>query len=344
MKRSSFKEWCFLALLLFLFPWAYAQVDAGYEADKRSGSTQCPNPTGSDRYGGINSQGNPLGGFGICQCTSYVAYRLRLNNVKIHKNQTNADELFVNWNWGNTSIHWSDAYKWRDSVGTVGVREDQYPAVGSVAHWNDSAIPGTGHVAYVQHLFTHPNDGRITGIGVMEYNWKLDKKYLYRRIGYGRGKGNTGYPTSFLHFEEKGTDADQTNATCVAGLDKRPSTSNRGSFCWKHTSNSDASCGNASAYYYYDYRTCQKYTVTSSTTPNAAAYCGEINASPSSYPGYTAKISGSNFPESIAPSANGTDFASCPAGSKGIGNSREVSGRLEQPRAKFWRGLDNALN
>ena len=330
MKVSrSLKIWSLFAMLSLLFSAAYADVDAGYEAANGVPGT-CPSGSNTpDAFGGIDSQNNQLQGFYACNCTSYVAYRLRLNDVKLHKNQTGSDELFVNHNWGNTTINWSDAWKWGDDakLDTVGIHKDQYPAVGSVAYWDTDKIPGTGHVAYVQHLFTHPNDGRITGIGVMEYNWSPKFQYRYRRMGHGRGDE---YPTSFLHFEEKGRDADDTNATCVTGLSVKPfEDTHDGSFCWVHNGD-DADCESASEYYYFDYRTCERHNVSSEGNYSPSEYCDRVGSNP----GYTAHI-GNWFPESIAPSANGTDFASCPQGGTGTGNSREVSGRLPKERKKF---------
>lgn len=327
MKLSSLKRWCLLALLLILQPWVHAEYvpDAGYEAAKRSST---PNPTCPTNYDLPGSWGFPT-----CECTSYAAYRLNLNNV-----QHNGVPFANDW---TSSVHFGYAHHWNSAAGDLGIREDNYPAVGSVAYWGTEKVAGTGHVAYVQHLFTHPYDGRLTGIGVMEYNWadckgcNPDHKYRYRRIGTGRK-----WPTSFLHFEEKGTDADKTNATCVT-VPKRPGSAHAGTFCWKHNG-SNAACGSASSYHFYDYRSCQRYAVTSATSPSATEYCAQADTG--AYPGYTARIVLTDFPTSIAPSANGADFASCPSGGTGTGNSREVSGRNLAQRAKLWRSLDSALN
>lgn len=335
--RSSLTRWGLLLLLALVAPFVCAAVDSGYENAKNAAmgwTTQCTAHADDTGPWGGSLNGVPKGGFAACNCTSYVAYRLRLNNVRHN------GELFVNWGWGGTSVHWSHGGLWGDStkLSAVSVRKDNYPAVGSVAQWDVSSTLTYGHVAYVQHIFTHPNDGRITSIGIMEYNWAnpVDHQYRYRRIAHQRGN----YPTNFLHFEEKGTDADNTNATCVTGLASSPPGANAGAFCWKHQSNTNATCESASSYHFYDYRTCTRYDVNSSTSPPASQYCQQVGNNP----GYTIRISGTSFPESIAPSANGTDFASCPAGSTGTGNSREVSGRLPPHRAKFWHGLDNVLN
>lgn len=218
---------------MLIAPLACAAVDAGYEAAKRpSGQSNptCPtNPNLADSWGFTIS---------TCECVSYAAYRLNLNNVRRN------NVLFGNDAWGT---HFGYAYQWNGAAIATGIREDQYPAVGSVAHWTKKQANGrgfdpNGHVAYVQHIFTHPNDGRITSIGIMEYNYS-DHRYTYRKLAHGRGN----YPTSFLHFEEKGTDADKTNATCVTGLASSPSGANAGAFCWKHQSNTNASCGSATS-------------------------------------------------------------------------------------------------
>ena len=307
MKWRSLTKWCFLALFLFAQPHAYADVDVGYEAANNVPGT-CPD----------HKNETDVWGFAACNCTSYVAYRLRLNDVRRN------GLLFTNTSWG---VQWSDAWKWGDDakLQTVGVRKDQYPAVGSIAYWSTAKIRGTGHVAYVQHLFTHPDDGRIVGIGIMEYN-DVSFRYTYRWLGHGRGE----YPSSFLHFEEKGRDADTTNVTCVSGLSASPPGSHAGSFCWKHNG-SDAKCEHASSYSYFDYRSCQKYTVTQQTNPSASSYCSHVGTNP----GYTVHL-GNWFPEPIDPTVKGTDFATCDsAGSTSKGNSRVVSGRFPDKRRQF---------
>lgn len=304
---------------------AYATGDAGYEAAKRpSGSSNPTCPSGGDL---VDSWG-----FIICNCTSYVAYRLRLNDVK------HSGTLFHNTRWG---VQWSDAHTWRTKVGQFNIREDQYPAVGSVAHWKrkvDGGIGPVGHVAYVQHLFTNKISGKLDAVGLMEYNANDDRKYQYRKIYPGRGVGDKGWPNSFLHFEEKGRDADATNVTCVTGLDKstyKPSGANDGTFCWKHSSNTNASCSGASAHYYFDYRTCTKHTVSSS-------YCSGVT---NSLPGYTAKIGSSGFPRPIDPAVEKTDFAFCDGSTSAAeGTSRLVSGRNPKERARFWEEVQPVLD
>lgn len=334
MSLCSLKKWCLLLLLMSVHSMAFADADAGYEAAKGVSGTCPTNANQSDIFGDNNPNNSQSNGFAACNCTSYVAYRLRLNDVCLERDNNGAcvngsNGLFANY-WGSSpTVHWGYAYEWGDDakLDTVGIHKDQYPAVGSVAYWDTDKIPGTGHVAYVQHLFTHPNDGRITGIGVMEYNWSPKFQYRYRRMGHGRGDE---YPTSFLHFEEKGRDADDTNATCVTGLSVKPfEDTHDGSFCWVHNGD-DADCESASEYYYFDYRTCERHNVSSEGNYSPSEYCDRVGSNP----GYTAHI-GNWFPESIAPSANGTDFASCPQGGTGTGNSREVSGRLPKERKKF---------
>jgi surface antigen len=317
--KGSLKICGLLVVVPLSFSIAHADVDAGYEA--ANGNGQCP----------LNGNDHGPWGFALCNCTSYVAYRLRLNNVRL--GDGSKDDLFSN-TWGNSHFSFGDAGAWNDSakLSAAGIHEDKYPAVGSVAHWNavGSGPMRFGHVAYVQHIFTHPDDGRLTSFGIMEYNYNAFQ-YTYRRIGAGRGDGSS---VTFLHFEAKGNDANipgsstATNVTCVAGLPStsRPGGASNGSFCWKHNG-SDAKCENASAYYYFDYRHCQKYTV-------SKEYCGAVS---SSNPGYTAHL-GNWFPEPIDSKAKGNDFATCDsAGSVSRGASREVSGRLPAKRMAFLR-------
>lgn len=319
--RSPLTKWGLPPFLALVATLVYAAVDQGYENAKRASGQS--NPTCPTNHGLTD-----VWGFFTCECTSYVAYRLNLNDVRHN------GVLFKN-SW-TSGVTYSNAYNWNNAAATMGIREDQYPAVGSVAHWE--SVAGTGHVAYVQHLFTNPADGRLDAIGVMEYNWanagqSPDHQYRYRKIGTGRGKGSK-WPDSFLHFEEKGRDADNTNVTCVAGLDKsayKPSGANAGTFCWKHASNSNATCSGASAHYYFDYRTCTKHTVSSS-------YCSGVT---SSLPGYTAKI-GSGFPRPIDPTVEKTDFAFCDGStSSAQGTSNLVSGRTPKERTIFWRDITN---
>lgn len=308
VKHRSLTKWCFAALLLFFLPWVHAQVDQGYEDAKRApgqSNPTCPtSPNLADSWGFTVS---------TCECTSYVAYRLNLNEVK------HGGVLFKN-NW-TSGVHFGHAYNWAVAAASVGVRVDQFPAVGSVAHWGiDEIAGGFGHVAYVQHIFTHRADGRLDGIGIMEYNIKKHR-YTYRRIGV-RDKG---YPRRFLHFEEKGRDADKTNVTCVSGVGGAD-----GSFCWEHNG-STVECNSGSAHYYFNYRTCQKQSTNSS-------FCSALNTNR----GYKAWLpSGdSSFPEPIDPQARGNDFAFCaPGQSTASGTSNNVSGRTAEARSKLWRKL-----
>jgi surface antigen len=281
---------------------AYAEVDAGYEAAKGGGS--CPDE------GTYTPPHYDPWGFVRCNCTSYVAYRLRLNNVRIDPNNQNS-ELFDN-TWGPNSFYFGYARDWNDGAVTAGIRIDQYPAIGAVAHW-EKVGRGTGHVSYVQRLYTNENDGRLVSFDLVEYNWPADLKYHSRNVSVGE----SGQPERFLHFEAMGRDANipgsdtATNVTCVTGLSVKPSGAHDGAFCWKH-SGSDADCGDASAYYYFDYQTCQKYTVSSS-------YCSSVGSNR----GYIAHI-GNGFPEPIDPAHRGNGFAACDAfGTVGYGGASE---------------------
>lgn len=319
--RSPLTKWGLALLLALLSTFVYAAVDQGYE-DANGVPGTCP--TNGSAY-------TDAWGFSACNCTSYVAYHLRLNNVRHN------GVLFGNTAW--SGIQWSNANLWNDStkLNNAGVRSDKYPAVGSVAHWNanENGAAAAGHVAYVQHLFTSPNDGKLTHIGVMEYNI-TPHQYTYRKIGVGR----TNYPGRFLHFEEKGTDADNTNATCVSGLSSRPSAANVGTFCWKHDGG-NASCISGTDHHHYDYRTCAKHPVTSSTTPSKSTLCNETTTI-SGTTGYTAWIT-TGFPKAIDDTVNGIDFAMCQSGYWASGTSLAVSGRLKAPRNKLWRDLSNSV-
>lgn len=272
-EKGSLKKCGLFVVLLLSFSTAYAEVDAGYEAAKRPSGWY--NPTCPKDYDSSDSWG-----FFTCECTSYVAYRLNLNGV-----------LFSD-SWGNTV--WGGGGTWNDPAKLIasGVRQDQYPAVGSVA--NDTR---SGHEAYVQRLYTRNADGQLAFIDLAEYNYctPLCHTYDSRHISIG----GSGYPTSFLHFEEFGRDAATTNATCVTGI-APPSGAHAGQFCWVHNG-SNAACNNASAYYYYDYQTCQKYPVNRQN-------CASVGTNS----GYIVHI-GNWFPEPIDP-AQRDGFAMCDVG------------------------------
>ncbi len=274
-----------------LFSTVHAAVDNGYETANGVPGT-CPINADvlNDVFGGTGN------GFAACNCTSYTAYRLRLNDVK-----DNNGNVFTNWGWmGNANLHFGNAGHWKDAADTAGIRIDDYPAIGAVAHWEKAG--GTGHVAYVQRLYTNENDGRLVSFDLVEYNWPADRKYHSRNVSVG----GPGYPERFLHFEAKGRDANipgsdtATNVTCVTGLSVKPSGAHDGAFCWKHNG-SNANCGSASAYYYFDYQTCRKYEAGSS-------YCSSVGNNR----GYTVHI-GSGFPEPIDPAHRGHGFAACGA-------------------------------
>ncbi len=323
MKSGSLKKYALFLFLILANSAAFAEVDAGYEGANEVPGT-CPS-----HYNETDAWG-----FAGCNCTSYVAYRLRINNVRIDPGNQDS-ELFDN-TWGSSKIRFGYAFEWSSGAIKAGIRKDQYPAVGSVAYWDEKSIPDTGHVAYVQHLFINKMSGKLDAIGIMEYNWAdcercgPDHKYRYRKIYPGRGK----WPTAFLHFEEKGRDKDDTNVTCVAGLDKsayKPSGAHDGTFCWKHKSNSDSSCDSAPNRYYFDYQTCVRHPVGSS-------YCDGIT---DDLPGYTAKI-GSGFPEPIDPAVKKSDFAFCDGTTASAeGTSNLIAGRTAKERAKFWRDTAN---
>lgn len=288
MRRCSLKKSVLFLALFVPFLAVHAAVDNGYEVSNNIAGT-CP----------VNKDVQPdAWGFAACNCTSYVAYRLNLNNVRLNGNGV----LFKNdWTGG---VHFGYAYHWNDAAADVGIREDSYPAIGAVAHWEKAG--GTGHVAYVQRLYTSETDGRLTRIDVVEYNWPADRKYHTNHDYESLSVGGPGYPERFLHFEAMGRDANipgsdtATNVTCVTGLSVKPSGAHDGVFCWKHDGN-NAKCENASAYYYFDYQTCRKYEVGSS-------YCSSVGNNR----GYTVHI-GSGFPEPIDSAHRGHGFAACGA-------------------------------
>jgi surface antigen len=167
----------FLSTLVVFCESSEADVDSGYESSKRVSGT-CPDGSVMNKTDAWN--------FAACNCTSYVAYRLNLNGVKDFNNQ-----------YGGV-LKWSDARYWDDSdrAGRANVLVDQYPAVGSVAHWNayEGNALGAGHVAYVYKVNVH-GDGSLSSIEVAEYNWIGSGLYGIRTLTPGTSE----YPGRFLH-------------------------------------------------------------------------------------------------------------------------------------------------
>jgi surface antigen len=239
-------RWLMTFLGLMFFSWGVlADLDSGYEQAKKI-SGLCSDP-------GVKDQMPDAWRFAACNCTSYVAYRLNLNGVKDFNNQ-----------YGGVP-KWSDAHYWDDSdrAGRANVLVDQYPAVGSVAHWNagEGGASIYGHVAYVYKINVH-GDGSLSSIEVAEYNKANDGLYGIRTLT----PGTSGYPGRFLHFEEK-VNGDKPNATCVTNAQNLPG--GYGPFCWIHGQYSSV-CEHATKWYYFDQANNKFYTLSASSCPPQA--------------------------------------------------------------------------
>ncbi|QQR77987.1 MAG: CHAP domain-containing protein [Candidatus Moraniibacteriota bacterium] len=219
-----------------------AELDSGYEQAKKV-SGLCPS----------NHDQPDAWNFAVCNCTSYVAYRLNLSGVQFTNQYGGVAK------WGNANL-WDDS----DRAGMVGIRIDQYPAVGSVAQWN-SYEPGAGsvgHVAFVYKINVH-SDGSLASVEIAEYNGKGDWLYQTRTLIPGENK----YPGRFLHFEDK-VGGDISRATCITKDARALPGDGYCPFCWVHGQYS-ALCEHATNWYYFDQKNGKFYTLSSSSCPTS---------------------------------------------------------------------------
>jgi surface antigen len=105
------------------------------------------------------SYGDPWG-FALRNCTSFVAWRLRM---------TNGLGDFENHFGG---VHWGNAAQWNEAATQLGYLADDVPAVGAVAQTDDGPH---GHVAWVSAV----GDGTVT---VEEYNMAVAGGYDVRTV------------------------------------------------------------------------------------------------------------------------------------------------------------------
>lgn len=105
------------------------------------------------------SYGDPWG-FALRNCTSFVAWRLRM---------TNGLADFDNYFGG---VHWGNAAHWDRAAARLGYLVDDVPAVGAVAQSDHGA---KGHVAWVESV----GDGTVT---VEEYNYAVAGGYDVRTV------------------------------------------------------------------------------------------------------------------------------------------------------------------
>ncbi len=105
------------------------------------------------------SYGDPWG-FALRNCTSFVAWRLRM---------TNGLEDFENHFGG---VHWGNAENWDNAASGLGYLVDHVPAVGAVAQTDGGRV---GHVAWVSAV----GDGTVT---VEEYNMAVAGGYDVRTV------------------------------------------------------------------------------------------------------------------------------------------------------------------
>ncbi len=97
-------------------------------------------------------------------CTSFVAWRLNNDN---HLAFTNG--MGGGW-FGNATT-------WADNARSLGYQVDATPAVGSVAHWYGSEMPGSGGLGHVAWVAAVNRDGSVL---VDEYNYSRPLNYDQR--------------------------------------------------------------------------------------------------------------------------------------------------------------------
>lgn len=128
------------------------------------------------------------------QCTSFVAWRLNAANKVPFSNQYKGL-----WAWGN-------AAEWAGSAGSVGIRVDKTPEVGSVA-WSGAYYAGAsefGHVAWVADVLS---DGRVV---IEEYNNGWAGAYGTRTV---RASDFQGY----IHIADLTTPFTKTTKPTISG-------------------------------------------------------------------------------------------------------------------------------
>lgn len=166
MKKSLIK----IGLIVFLINMLNA--NSVYESDIGG----CP--PSNDLYSRTDGYG-----FYSCQCTSYVAWKVNQNGIKLNNYQVEVNgKLQSIGSYYSTinkeTIHrLSHAGNWDDAVSTINIPVDNSPKVGDIAVW-EPYIGGSkwaGHVAYVESV---NSDGSVN---ISEYNF-------HTLIGYGTRK------------------------------------------------------------------------------------------------------------------------------------------------------------
>lgn len=93
------------------------------------------------------------------ECTSFVAWRMNRDT-----STAVAPYFFTNLMGG---LRWGGAEHWAANAAALGIRVDQTPSVGAIAHWGVGELSGApGHVAYVERV---NGDGSVD---VTEYNYR----------------------------------------------------------------------------------------------------------------------------------------------------------------------------
>lgn len=93
------------------------------------------------------------------ECTSFVAWRM-------NRDTSTAVVPYFFTNLMNDE-RWGGAENWATNAAALGVRVDQTPSVGAIAHWGVGELSGaSGHVAYVERVNV---DGSVD---VTEYNYR----------------------------------------------------------------------------------------------------------------------------------------------------------------------------
>ncbi len=139
------------------------------------------------------------------ECVSFAAWKVYVDSGG--RNVPTGRVLPPDWSvYGiNVESGWGNAGNWGAYAASHGVRKDQHPTVGSIAHWNVNRAIGmtVGHVGVVKAVY---GDGSID---VEQYNLRENGLYSVLHFprnarGIDRSNGNRAWavpwPDSFLHI------------------------------------------------------------------------------------------------------------------------------------------------
>lgn len=142
--------------------------------------------------------------FPICQCTSYVSF-------KLNQLWGNTRPKFTNQYYGRA--RWGNAHEWyraaqESEIGITGARDNftwdvpSYNAIfpGDVAYWKQGPGFPYGHVAYVEAVGRDVYKKGVAWVEISEYNYLYPPGYEYTR--HTLFKDDPRFPDYFLHIDQ----------------------------------------------------------------------------------------------------------------------------------------------